>query len=40
LKGLVPTESEREMAEYDAWFVCGVDNVINRNVINRIDMRA
>lgn len=35
LEGLVPTESEREMAEYDAWYVFGVDKVDNR-----IDVRA
>lgn len=29
LTGLVPTESEREMAEYDAWYVFGVDRVVN-----------
>lgn len=30
LEGLVPTESEREMAEFDAWYVFGVDDVIDR----------
>lgn len=30
LTGLVPTDSEREMAEYDAWYVFGVDRVVNR----------
>lgn len=35
LDGLVPTDSEREMAEFDAWYVFGVDNVINR-----IEVRA
>lgn len=35
LEGLVPTESEREMAEYDAWYVFGVDKVDNR-----IEVRA
>lgn len=30
LEGLLPTESEREMAEYDAWYVFGVDKVVNR----------
>lgn len=30
LSGLVPTESERDMAEFDAWYVIGVDNVENR----------
>jgi osmotically-inducible protein OsmY len=29
LTGLVPTGSEREMAEFDAWYVFGVDKVIN-----------
>jgi osmotically-inducible protein OsmY len=35
LLGLVPTESEREMAEFDAWYVIGVDRVENR-----IEVRA
>jgi osmotically-inducible protein OsmY len=30
LEGLVPTDSEREMAEFDAWYVFGVDRVDNR----------
>jgi osmotically-inducible protein OsmY len=30
LQGLVPTPSEREMAEFDAWYVFGVDKVVNR----------
>jgi osmotically-inducible protein OsmY len=29
LQGLVPTASEREMAEFDAWYVFGVDRVVN-----------
>lgn len=29
LAGLVPTDSEREMAEFDAWYVFGVDGVRN-----------
>lgn len=29
LHGLVPTPSEREMAEFDAWYVFGVDKVVN-----------
>ncbi len=33
LTGLVPTESEREMAEFDAWYVFGVDKVDNRIVV-------
>ena len=30
LTGLVPTDSEREMAEFDAWYVFAVDRVINK----------
>ncbi len=30
LDGLVPTWSERDMAEHDAWYVFGVENVVNR----------
>ena len=30
LEGVVPAESEKDMAEKDAWYVFGVDNVINR----------
>lgn len=30
LEGLVPNENERRMAEMDAWYVFGVDKVINR----------
>jgi osmotically-inducible protein OsmY len=33
LEGLVPTESEREMAEFDAWYVFGVDDVDNRIMV-------
>jgi osmotically-inducible protein OsmY len=29
LTGLVPTDSERDMAENDAWYVFGVDKVVN-----------
>ena len=29
LRGMVPTPTEREMAEFDAWFVFGVDKVLN-----------
>jgi len=29
LAGVVPAESEREMAEFDAWYVFGVDRVVN-----------
>ena len=30
LGGVVPSEPQREMAEADAWFVFGVDEVVNR----------
>lgn len=30
LDGIVPTDSERDMAECDAWYVFGVDRVVNR----------
>jgi osmotically-inducible protein OsmY len=30
LKGLVPNTTIREMAEFDAWYVFGVDRVVNR----------
>ena len=30
LAGLVPSESERDMAEFDAWYVFGVDRVHNK----------
>lgn len=30
LSGIVPTEPEREMAEFDAWYILGVDKVVNR----------
>jgi osmotically-inducible protein OsmY len=33
LDGLVPTESERDMADHDAWYVFGVENVVNRIVV-------
>lgn len=35
LTGLVPTESEREMAECDAWYVFGVDRVDNQIEVHR-----
>jgi osmotically-inducible protein OsmY len=35
LLGLVPTEAEREMAEFDAWYVFGVDKVDNRIEVRR-----
>jgi osmotically-inducible protein OsmY len=30
LTGIVPKEAERDMAEYDGWYLFGVDKVINR----------
>ncbi len=30
LEGLLPNGEEKEMAEFDAWFVFGVDGVINK----------
>ncbi|NIR31112.1 MAG: BON domain-containing protein [Gammaproteobacteria bacterium] len=30
LEALVPTETDREMAECDAWYVGGVEDVVNR----------
>lgn len=30
LDGLVPTVAERDMAEHDAWYVFGVEDVVNR----------
>jgi len=35
LTGLVPTDAEREMAEYDAWYVFGVDRVTNQIAVRR-----
>ena len=34
LEGLVPKETEREMAELDAWYVLGVERVENRIVVH------
>ena len=33
LRGMVPTAGERDMAEHDAWYVFGVDKVINEIVV-------
>lgn len=33
LEGLVPTETMREMAEHDTWYVLGVKTVINKIVV-------
>jgi len=30
IEGVVPTESERDTAEHDAWYVFGVEDVVNR----------
>ena len=35
LDGIVPTEDERDMAEHDAWYVFGVEDVINRIEVRR-----
>jgi osmotically-inducible protein OsmY len=35
LTGVVPSEAEREMAEFDAWYVFGVDKVDNRIDVHR-----
>jgi osmotically-inducible protein OsmY len=40
LAGLVPTESEREMAEMDAWYVFGVDRVHNRIQVGPVPARG
>lgn len=33
LRGMVPTVGERDMAEHDAWYVFGVDRVVNEIVV-------
>jgi osmotically-inducible protein OsmY len=33
LEGLVANDTERDMAEFDAWYVFGVDRVINKLVV-------
>jgi osmotically-inducible protein OsmY len=35
LDGMVATEAERDMAEHDAWYVFGVDDVANRLAVGR-----
>jgi osmotically-inducible protein OsmY len=35
LEGLVPDEKVKEMAEFDAWYVFGVDQVINKLIAER-----
>ncbi|MCS6927122.1 MAG: BON domain-containing protein [Candidatus Binatia bacterium] len=34
LEGSVPSETAKEMAEYDAWYVFGVDRVVNALVVH------
>jgi osmotically-inducible protein OsmY len=35
LEGVVPSDSIREMAEFDAWYVFGVNRVSNRLAVQR-----
>ena len=35
-EGVAPNEDEKEMAEFDAWYILGVDNVINKIEIQRL----
>jgi osmotically-inducible protein OsmY len=35
LEGRVPNDSIREMAEFDAWYVCRVDGVINSLTVRK-----
>lgn len=35
LAGMVPSAAEREMAEFDAWYIFGVDQVVNRIEVRR-----
>jgi osmotically-inducible protein OsmY len=35
LDGFVPTESQRDAAEWDAWYVFGVEDVLNRIEVKR-----
>lgn len=35
LEGVVPTEIQKEMAEFDAWYVFGVDKVVNKLDVRR-----
>ena len=35
LEGLVPDAKVKEMAEFDAWYVFGVDRVINHLVVEK-----
>lgn len=40
LSGVVTTEEERRQAEYNAWYVVGVRDVVNRLEVRRITGRA
>jgi osmotically-inducible protein OsmY len=40
LAGLLPTESEREMAEMDAWYLFGVDGVRNKIEVGPVPARG
>jgi osmotically-inducible protein OsmY len=40
LGGIVPTEEERRQAEYDAWYLVGVRDVVNRLEVRRMAGRA
>ncbi|MBI4400257.1 MAG: BON domain-containing protein [Nitrospirae bacterium] len=35
LEGSVPTDVQKEMAEFDAWYVFGVDKVVNKLAVQR-----
>lgn len=35
LEGIVRTEAQKEMAEFDAWYVFGVDKVVNKLEVRR-----
>lgn len=30
LEGTVPSDAQKDMAEFDAWYVFGVDKVVNK----------
>jgi osmotically-inducible protein OsmY len=40
LSGVVTTEEERRLAEYDAWYLVGVRDVVNRLEVRRVAGRA
>ena len=35
LDGEVPSQEQKEMAEFDAWYVFGVDRVVDRLEVRR-----